>query len=238
LWFSFFFYGNMWTYSWIKHQRNQISLNKNEPQKNINTWTHRFVLFNMRVSKKVPTSTGIVSFSFCRNWSTDLIAFAIPPATEIWLSFIITISNKPSLWFFPPPISTYMRWGGSKIAIWGLRKQPEEMDNNSTKRKGMLTAHLSTRRKPGAVFLVSNMHAGRAASDIAWTEQQQKLYWKYQMTMMWSKMIGGLWNIKCEELAFVSYCGLVAIRKATMSGVDPETTKTHLWLEVSKWLGI
>jgi hypothetical protein len=34
----------------------------------------------------------------------------------------------------------------------------------------MLTAHLSTKRKPGAVFLVSNMHAGHAASDIACTE--------------------------------------------------------------------
>lgn len=34
------------------------------------------------------------------------------------------------------------------------------------------TAHLSTKRKPGAVFLVSKMHAGRAASAIDYRNKE------------------------------------------------------------------
>lgn len=39
--------------------------------------------------------------------------------------------------------------------------------NTSEVRELIHTAHLSTKRKPGAVFLVSKMYAGRAASAIA-----------------------------------------------------------------------
>lgn len=52
------------------------------------------------------TSTPIWRLFCSKYWSTDLREFVTPPATEIWLSFIITISNKPIRWFFPPPIST------------------------------------------------------------------------------------------------------------------------------------
>lgn len=47
-------------------------------------------------------------------------------------------------------------------------------------RKGVNhTAHLSTKRKAGAVFLVSKMQAGRAASAIAWKKITYKV--KFQL---------------------------------------------------------
>ena len=34
------------------------------------------------------------------------MAGTTPPAGVTWLSLIMTMSNKPILWFLPPPIST------------------------------------------------------------------------------------------------------------------------------------
>mmetsp|Transcript_11673 Transcript_11673/g.43249 ORF Transcript_11673/g.43249 Transcript_11673/m.43249 type:complete len:283 (+) Transcript_11673:1182-2030(+) len=35
-----------------------------------------------------------------------ITAFSIPPLAAMWLSLIMTMSNKPMRWFLPPPIST------------------------------------------------------------------------------------------------------------------------------------
>ena len=33
-------------------------------------------------------------------------AFSMLPAAAMWLFFIMTMSNRPILWFMPPPMST------------------------------------------------------------------------------------------------------------------------------------
>lgn len=117
-----------------------------------------------------PTSTPIWILLISKYMSTDFRALVTPPAVDIWLSFIITISNKPIRWFRPPPINTCKESQMEARNYW--KEYIWITWNSNTGRRMIYTAHLSTKRKPGAVFLVSRMYAGFAASAMAYMSKR------------------------------------------------------------------